>query len=78
MDTYRITDETTVGEALFVVPGAEEIFRYHGCEAEIECTSEHHVEYMLVDTSLTCHIDDTDALIEDLNAVLAAEVAAAA
>jgi hypothetical protein len=78
MDTYRITDETTVGEALFVVPGADEIFRRHGCEAEIECTQEHHVEYMLVDTSLTCHVDDIDALIADLNTVLEAEAAAAA
>ena len=74
-DTYRVTDETTVGEALFVVPGAEEIFQRHGCDAELECTSEHHVEYMLVDTSLTCHVDDTDALIADLNAAVEAEEA---
>jgi hypothetical protein len=73
MDSYRITDETTVGEALFVVRGSQEIFRRRGCEAEIECTQEHHVEYMLVDTSLTCHIDDTDALIADLNAALEAD-----
>jgi hypothetical protein len=33
---------------------------------------------MLVDTSLTCHIDDTDALIADLDAALEAEAAAAA
>jgi hypothetical protein len=65
---YRVTDETTVGEALFVVTGAEEIFRHHGCDANFECTAEHHREYLLVDTSLTCHIDDTDALIADLNA----------
>jgi hypothetical protein len=30
---------------------------------------------MLVDLSLTCHIDDTDALIADLNAATAAEEA---
>jgi hypothetical protein len=30
MDIYRITDETTVGEALFVVRGAEQIFRRAG------------------------------------------------
>lgn len=77
-DTYRVNDETTVGEALFVVSGAEEIFRRHGCEAEFECTTEHHLEYMLVDTSLSCHIDDTDALIADLNAAVAAEEAARA
>jgi hypothetical protein len=58
-----------------VVPGAEQIFIKHGCEATIECTPEHHQEYMLVDLSLTCHIDDTDALIADLNAVIAAEEA---
>ena len=77
MDPYNVTDETTVGEALFVVREAAEIFRRHGCEAEVECTEEHHLEYMLVDTSLTCHIHDTDALIADLNAALAAERLAA-
>jgi len=77
-DTYQVSDETTVGEALFVVTGAEEIFRRHGCEAEFECTEEHHREYPLVDTSLSCHIDDTDALIADLNASVEAEEAARA
>ncbi len=77
-ERYRVTDETTVGETLFVVSGAEEIFRRHGCEAEFECTEEHHREYLLVDTSLTCHIDDTDALISDLNASVEAEEAARA
>jgi hypothetical protein len=72
---YRVSDNTTVGEVLFVVPGAEQIFLQHGCEATIECTEEHHREYMLVDLSLTCHIDDTDALIADLNAAIAAEEA---
>ena len=70
---YRVSDNTTVGEVLFVVPGAEQIFLQHGCEATIECTEEHHREYMLVDLSLTCHIDDTDALIADLNAAIAAD-----
>jgi hypothetical protein len=60
-------------EALFVVAGAEEIFRHHGCDAPFECTHEHHQEYVLVDTSLTCHIDDTDKLIADLNAAVKAE-----
>ena len=73
IDTYRVTDETTVGEALFVVTGAADIFRDHGCEAEVECTAQHHLEYLLVDTSLTCHIDDTDALIADLNAAIIGE-----
>lgn len=77
-DPYRVSDETMVGEALFVVPGAAEIFRAHGCEAAVECTDEHHREYLLVDTSLTCHVDDTDALIADLNAALAAEEAGGA
>ena len=72
---YPVSDNTTVGETLFVVPGAEQIFVQHGCEASIECTEEHHREYMLVDLSLTCHIDDTDALIADLNAALAREEA---
>jgi hypothetical protein len=64
--------------ALFVVPDAAEIFRSHGCEAEVECTEEHHLEYLLVDTSLTCHIQDTDALIADLNAAIESEEAAVA
>jgi len=74
-DAYRVSDTTTVGEALFAVPGAEQIFIQHGCEATIECTGEHHREYMLVDLSLTSYIDDTDALIADLNAAIAAEEA---
>ncbi len=77
-ETYRVNDQTTVGEALFVVNGAEDIFRRHGCEAEFECTEEHHREYPLIDTSLSCHIDDTDALIADLNASVEAEEAAGA
>jgi len=77
-DIYRVSDEATVGEALFVVSGASEIFMRHGCEAEFECTAERHLEYMLVDTSLSCHIDDTDALIADLNAAIAAEETAGA
>ena len=75
VDPYRVSDSTTVGEALFVVPGAEQIFIQHGCEATIECTEEHHREYRLVDFSLTCHIDDTDALIADVNAAIAADEA---
>ncbi len=75
-ETYRVTDETTVGEALFVVTGATDIFQRHGCDADFECTQEHHLEYVLVDTSLTCHIDDTDALIADLNAAVEAEESA--
>lgn len=71
--TTRVSDETTVGEALLVVPGADEVFRRHGCDATVECTAEHHRSSLLVDTSLTCHIDDTDALIADLNAALEAE-----
>jgi len=74
-DLYRVSYTATVGEALFVVPGAEQIFVQHGCEATIECTEEHHRAYMLVDLSLTCHIDDTDALIADLNAAIAADEA---
>ena len=71
MDTYHTARRDDRGQAL--VHGAEEIFRRHGCEADIECTQEHHVEYVMVDLSLTCHIDDTDALIADLNAALASE-----
>ncbi len=78
IEPYRVGDDTTVGEVLFVVTGAEDIFRKHGCEADVECTHEHHLEYVLVDTSLTCHIDDTDALIADLNASVKAEEAALA
>ena len=78
IEPYRVGDDTTVGEVLFVVTGAEDIFRKHGCEADVECTHEHHLEYVLVDTSLTCHIDDTDALIAELNASVTAEEAALA
>jgi hypothetical protein len=74
-ERYRVEDATPVGEALFVVPGAEAIFERHGCTPSWECTEEHLAEYTLLDTSLTCHIDDVDALLADLNAVLDAEEA---
>jgi hypothetical protein len=75
---YRVNIETLVGEALFAVPQAEEIFDRHGCDATIECTEGHHAEYTLGDTELVCHVDDVEGLIEDLNAVLAADDAARA
>ncbi|MFN8634734.1 MAG: hypothetical protein U0893_12835 [Chloroflexota bacterium] len=73
---YRVTLETTVGEALFVIPGAEEIFEQHGCQPTIDCTEEHHAEYMLGDLELVCHIGDSVSLVDDLNASLDAEEAA--
>ena len=76
--TYRVGYETLVGEALFAVPGAEAIFEHHGCDATIECTESHHAEYTLSDTELVCHIDDVEALIGELNAVLEADDAARA
>ena len=77
-ESYRVTLDTQVGEALFAVPGAEEIFERHGCSATFECTEDHHAEYTLGDTELVCHIDDTDALVADLNAALALDDAARA
>ena len=77
-ERYRISMETTVGEALFVIPNAADVFERHGCAPTIECTEEHHVEYMLGDLELVCHIDDSVALIADLNAELDAEEAARA
>jgi hypothetical protein len=77
-ERYCVTMETTVGEALFVVLGAEEIFERHGCQPTIECTEEHHVEYVLGDLELVCHIGDSAALVADLNAALDAEEAARA
>ncbi len=65
-----LTQESTVAEALAVVPGAVEIFERHGCDPTFECTEEHHVEYMLADVELYCHIDDSPALIDELNAAL--------
>jgi len=70
---YRVNFETLVGEALFAVPGAERIFDRHGCDATIECTEHHHAEYTLGDTELVCHIDDIEALVDDLNAALEAD-----
>ncbi|MGE3912890.1 MAG: hypothetical protein AB7K36_26265, partial [Chloroflexota bacterium] len=60
-ESYRVTLDTLVGEALFAVPGAEEIFERHGCVATVECTEDHHAEYTLGDTELVCHIDDPEA-----------------
>lgn len=75
-DRYQITMETTVGEALFVIPGADKVFERYGCEPNIDCTEEHHAEYMLGDLELVCHIRDSVALVNDLNALLDAEEAA--
>lgn len=77
-ERYQVTMETTVGEALFVIPDAAEIFERHGCQPTIECTEEHHVEYMLGDLELVCHIGDSEALVADLNAAIDAEEAARA
>jgi hypothetical protein len=75
-ERYQITMETTVGEVLFVIPDAADVFERHGCAPTIECTEEHHAEYMLGDLELVCHIDDSVALIADLNGELDAEEAA--
>ncbi len=75
---YRVNLEMLVGEALFAVPGAEQIFDRHGCDATIECTENHHAEYTLGDTELVCHIDDVEALVDDMNAALEADAAARA
>ena len=72
-DSYRVTLETQVGEALFAVPGADRLFEAHGCEAQFECTEDHHAEYTLGDTELVCHIDDAEALVDDLNQSLEAD-----
>jgi hypothetical protein len=74
-ERYQITMETTVGEALFVIPDAADVFERHGCAPTFECTEEHHAEYMLGDLELVCHIDDSVALVADLNAELDAEEA---
>jgi hypothetical protein len=70
---YHVSFETLVGEALFAVPGAEEIFARHDCDATIEWTEDHHAEYTLSDTELVCHIDDVEALSGELNAALEAD-----
>jgi hypothetical protein len=75
-ERYQVTLETTVGEALFVVLGASEVFERHGCAPTIECTEEHHADYVLGDLELVCHIDNSVALVADLNADLDAEEAA--
>ncbi len=75
VEQYRVTLETTVGEVLFVIPGAAEIFEQHGCQPLIDCTEEHHAEYVLGDLELVCHIGDSEALAADLNAALEAEEA---
>ncbi len=75
-ERYQVTLETTVGEVLFVIPGAEEVFERHGCAPTVECTEEHHAEYVLGDLELVCHVDDSVALVADLNALLDAEEAA--
>lgn len=76
-EPYYVTSETTVAEALAWVPGAEQIFEQHGCLTTLECTEDQHAEYVLGDLELVCHIDDSQALIDDLNAALSAAFAQA-
>ena len=60
-----ITRNTTVKEILAASPKAVEVFQKHGVDMPLECDeSVHECELELCDAM--CHIDDVNALIQDL------------
>ena len=71
-EPFWVTLESTVADALYGIPDAEAIFDAHGCLPTVECTEEHHAEYMLGDLDLVCHIDDAVLLVAGLNAAVEA------
>ncbi len=60
-----ISPNTTVKEILEARPDAIRVFEKHGVDVPLECDeSVHDCELMICDSM--CHIDDIDALIQDL------------
>ncbi|MGE5589932.1 MAG: disulfide oxidoreductase [Bacillota bacterium] len=72
-----ITRGTTVEEALAAHPGAADVFESHGCCVADECP-EDVLGQAIEDAEYLCHLDDLDALVRDLNALLVGGAAAAA
>jgi hypothetical protein len=73
MERLVVTDQTTVGEVIAASPATEVIFEAYGCDPMWECTEEHRTDYQMVELSLTCHIQDVDTLVADINAFLELE-----
>lgn len=60
-----ITRDTTVKEIIEANPNAAEVFLKHGVDVPLECAeSIQDCELELCDSM--CHLDDVDALIQDL------------
>jgi len=60
-----ISRSTTVKQILAACPDAVEVFRRHGVDVPLECDESIHDCDLEVCESM-CHIDDIDALIQDL------------
>jgi len=71
-----ITRETTVEEALAAHPRAAEVFEAHGCCVADECPDD-VLGQAIEDAEYLCHLDDLDALVLDLNALVGGDQAAA-
>lgn len=63
----QITKDTTVKEVLDARPDALSVFSRHGVEVDLECP-ETILDFPLADCESVCHIDDVDALVQELNA----------
>jgi len=60
-----ITPKTTVREILDKRPDALSVFAKHGVEVEAECPDA-ILDFPLEDCESCCHIDDLNALIQEL------------
>lgn len=68
----RIVDpNTTTGEALATVPGAQAILEQHGCPADWEFWSKHDDEQSLGAFVTTCCADPVEVVVADLTAAAA-------
>jgi|LakMenEpi03Aug12_release.lakeMendotaPanAssembly.Ray.scaffolds.fasta_scaffold283828_2 hypothetical protein len=63
-----ITRETTVKEIMEEDPKAAELFLQHGVDVPLEC-AESIQDCNLEICDSMCHLDDVDALIEDLKKI---------
>ncbi|MGD9679828.1 MAG: hypothetical protein AB7W16_01475 [Candidatus Obscuribacterales bacterium] len=62
----QITRQTSVQDAIHMSEGAAAVFEKHGVCVEYECP-EAILDFPIEDCQDMCHIDDIDALVEDLN-----------
>ena len=76
MTEPSITRETLLADALAMVPGAHLLFRKHGINPELRC-GERIRSFCLGAAEDACALRDVDALIDELNLLLALQASAA-